>query len=277
MSALAQVMAAAEQAAQEPDWAATEAPGPDGLLRCTVCGGKRQTAVTLLGRRTVVRCDCGCRARRDEARRAEIQALNAQARRRDCFGPGGAGIGWTFDKDNRLHQAVSDTARDYAARFAAHRQAGRGLVFYGPVGTGKSYMAGCICNAVINRGYTARMANLPDIGRGLQETWDKQAYLARLTDCDLLVIDDLGVERKSDYMDEIVFSVVDAWYRSGTPLIVTTNLTSDELSKSSRLAERRVYERILERCRPVAVEGTSQRRQVMVKTWASMRGTEEER
>ena len=48
MSALAQVMAAAEQAAREPDWAATEAPGPDGLLRCTVCGGKRQTAVTLL-------------------------------------------------------------------------------------------------------------------------------------------------------------------------------------------------------------------------------------
>ena len=116
------------------------------------------------------------------------------------------------------------------------------------------------------------MANLPDIGRGLQETWDKQVYLARLTDCDLLVIDDLGVERKSDYMDEIVFSVVDAWYRSGVPLIVTTNLTSDELSKSSRLAERRVYERILERCRPVAVEGTSQRRQVMVQTWASMRG-----
>ena len=82
------------------------------LFRCTVCGGKRQTAVTLLGRRTVVRCDCGCRARRDEARRAEIQALNAQARPRGCFGPRGAGIGGAFDKGHPRPPAVCDTARD---------------------------------------------------------------------------------------------------------------------------------------------------------------------
>ena len=74
-------------------------------------------------------------------------------------------------------------------------------------------------------------------------------------------IDDLGAERKSDFMQEQVFNIIDARYRSGLPMIITTNLTAEEMKKPTEIGQSRIYDRILERCHPVAVQGQSIRRQ----------------
>ena len=69
-----------------------------------------------------------------------------------------------------------------------------------------------------------------------------------LDDYSLLVIDDLGVERNTEYAMEQMFTVIDSRYRSKKPLIVTTNLKLEEIKNPPDLAHARIYDRILERC-----------------------------
>ncbi len=59
---------------------------------------------------------------------------------------------------------------------------------------------------------------------------------------------------------EQLFSVVDGRYRTGKPLIVTTNLTLQELKNPPDLAHRRIYDRLLEMCTPIKINGQSIRR-----------------
>ena len=68
-----------------------------------------------------------------------------------------------------------------------------------------------------------------------------------------LIIDNLGIERNSDFALEQVFNVIDSRYRSKKPLIITTNLTLSELNNAADIAHKRIYDRILERCIPVRI------------------------
>jgi len=70
----------------------------------------------------------------------------------------------------------------------------------------------------------------------------------------LLIIDDLGVERSSEYTIELVYHIIDARYRSGGPMIITTNLTLNEMENPGTREKERIYDRILERCTPIRVE-----------------------
>ena len=71
----------------------------------------------------------------------------------------------------------------------------------------------------------------------------------------LLVIDDLGVERSTEYAMEQMFFVIDSRYRSRRPMIITTNLKLGELKNPPDLAHARIYDRILERCAPILFDG----------------------
>ena len=82
-----------------------------------------------------------------------------------------------------------------------------------------------------------------------------------------MIIDDLGAERKSEFMQEQVFNIIDSRYRSGLPFIITTNLTADEIKKPQDVGYSRIYDRILERCHPVEVTGASRRRQNVKDTY----------
>ncbi len=72
---------------------------------------------------------------------------------------------------------------------------------------------------------------------------------------DLLIIDDLGVERSTEYAMEQMFFVIDSRYRSRRPMIITTNLKLSELKNPPDLAHARIYDRILERCAPILFDG----------------------
>ena len=76
-----------------------------------------------------------------------------------------------------------------------------------------------------------------------------------LDDYSLLVIDDLGVERNTEYAMEQIFTIIDSWYRSKKPLIVTTNWKLEEIKNPPDLVHARIYDRILERCVPVLFSG----------------------
>ena len=82
---------------------------------------------------------------------------------------------------------------------------------------------------------------------------DRNQFINSLNRYSLLIIDDLGIERNSDFALEQVFNVIDSRYRSKKPLIITTNLTLSELNNAADIAHKRIYDRILERCIPVRI------------------------
>ena len=89
----------------------------------------------------------------------------------------------------------------------------------------------------------------------------KQNYIDNLNNFDLLVIDDLASERDTEYMGEIVQNIIDSRYRAGLPLIITTNLTSEELKKPLEIRKKRIYSRLFEMCYPIEVKGKDRRKQ----------------
>ncbi len=132
-----------------------------------------------------------------------------------------------------------------------------GLLLFGDVGTGKSFFAGCIANALLDRDVPVLMTNFPSILNRLTGVFaeDRAAFIASLDDYSLLVIDDLGVERSTEYAMEQMFTVIDSRYRSKKPLIVTTNLKLEEIKNPPDLSHARIYDRILERRAPVLFSG----------------------
>ena len=263
--------AKAEEAAETETEYLDEATG---LLRCRTCGGKRQTVIVPPfegAKPRTVRCWCNCPTAQDVAAEREKQ-IRMEQRRSVCFQGVEQAKGCTFDKDDGTGpRQLIEAAQRYAADFPQHLKDGMGLLFYGPVGTGKTFLAACIANAVLTQGYRAKMTNFATVANELWNAEDKAGYMADLCRYDLLALDDLGAERKSEYMQEIVYNIIDARYTAGLPVIITTNLTTDELTKTADIGYSRIYDRLLERCLPVKVDGPSRRRRGAAATWGDMR------
>lgn len=156
-----------------------------------------------------------------------------------------------------------EKAKTYVDRWAEMKEKNLGLLIWGNVGTGKTFFAGCIANALIEKGIPVVMTNFSKIINTLTGIFseERNRYLESLVKCELLIIDDLGIERNSEFALEQVFSVIDSRYRSKKPLIVTTNLTLDEIQNPENLAKARIYDRILELCVPVKINNANIRKQ----------------
>lgn len=235
--------------------------GEDGFLHCSVCHRAVQTEVEALGRKKIVACICDCEVKRREAFKERERKEECERKRRVCFAETNM-ASWTFENDDRRNAKISDAMIRYAQQFAEFKKQGQGLLLYGPVGTGKSYYAACIANRLIDEGRDVLMTNFARLTNQIQATFeDKQEIIDSLNKYALLIIDDLGIERRTEYMAEQIFNIIDARYRSGLPMIITTNLGMDELSKQQELAQTRIYDRILERCFPIQIKGESRRKQ----------------
>lgn len=237
--------------------------GEDGLLYCGKCHTRKQTRVTLLGKEKTPYCLCKCAVmakEREENERKRRAFLDAMARmRREGF-PESDMQAWTFDKADGSNDKLMSAAQRYVDNFDEFRKSGKGLLLFGTVGTGKTYAAACIANALIDKGYPVLMTNFARIANTVGGMWEgKQQYYDSLNKYPLLILDDLAAERKTEYMSEIVFNVIDSRYRANLPLIVTTNLTSEELKHPSDISYQRTFSRLLEMCLPIKVEGKDKR------------------
>ena len=234
--------------------------GESGLLYCKKRDEPGETIITVpvIGERKV-RCICECRRKERDAAAEQAKRDEFDRNRKICFA-GSSLMTCTFE--NSEESDFLKMAKNYVEHFRDFKKMSKGLLLYGTVGTGKSHMAACIANALIDQGYKVLMSNFATMVNILQSSFDgKQEYINSLNRYALLIIDDLGAERKSDFMQEQVFNIIDARYRSGLPMIITTNLTAEEMKKPTEIGQSRIYDRILERCHPVAVQGQSIRRQ----------------
>ena len=249
----------------------------DGLFHCRKCGGPRQVVVPDLFKHGSFKPRCACPCQQEEERRRkeaeERRQRMERIRQRKATGLQDRYLyEYTFDHDNGENPVMAK-ARAYADHWPEAFKQNVGLLFFGDVGTGKSFAAGCIANALLDQDVPVLMTNFPTILSRLAGTFgeDMTAFLGSLSVYDLLIIDDLGVERDTEYALEQVFSIVDSRYRSGKPLIVTTNLKLDELKHPPDLAHARIYDRILERCAPILFAGKNFREDNAASTKAAAR------
>lgn len=237
--------------------------GEDGFLHCSVCHKSTECmfCVPSLGINKKVSCICDCKKKELEAAEEKKKQEERERKRRICFAETNM-ANWTFENDDRSNAKLSDAMQKYVNNFTEFKQDGKGLLLHGTVGTGKTFFAACIANALIDKDYPVLMTNFASLTNKIQGMFDgKQEFIESLNRYSLLIIDDLGAERKSEYMQEMVFNIIDSRYRSGLPFIITTNLTTDEIKKPQEIGYSRIYDRILERCFPVEVSGKSRRRQ----------------
>ena len=245
---------------------------PDGVYRCRVCQQPTRTNIHIPGYgdfEPSITCDCDKAA---EAARKERERLEEiDRKRRICFNQA-AMRSWSFDNDDRSNAKLSEAMIRYAVNFPHFLKEGKGLLLFGPVGTGKSFYAACIANRVIEMGYSAKMTNFATLTNDLQGMNEgRNQYIEDLNRYGLLIIDDLGAERKSEYMQEMVFNIIDSRYRSGLPMIITTNLSSDELKKPENTSYARIYDRLLGCCFPQEITGPSRRKKELRESFGDMR------
>lgn len=234
--------------------------GADGLLICNDCGTPKQCRIEVFGQERIVPCLCDCEKEKDRQEKEQqkrIEQLRViEEMRRKGFANDDI-TGWTFANANGSNKKVMHIMQNYVDNFPRFLEQGKGLLLHGVAGTGKTYAAACVANALIDNAIPCYMTTFARARNMAFE--NKQRYLDDLQKFKLLVLDDLGTEAKTEYMQEVVFSIVDARYRAGLPMIVTTNLTLAELKNPHDVQASRIYSRILERCFPVEVAGTNQR------------------
>lgn len=239
----------------------------DGLIYCHKCNTQKQCRVKLRGVETIVPCMCECRQREKEEERRALDEMARLQRIREMRKVGFPDYEMqfnTFDKDDRSNEKLSDIAMRYVDNFDEMLSRGKGLLLYGTVGTGKTFMSSCIANALMDKGHPCLVTNFARLINTISGMYDgKQAYIDGLSRFDLLVIDDLYAERDTEYMGEMVQNIIDSRYRNGKPLIVTTNLSKEELMNPTDIRKKRIYSRLFEMCFPYEVKGVDRRKQIL--------------
>ena len=245
-----------------------------GLLYCGKCGTAKQVEVTILGQVRRPYCVCHCEAekqKQEEEQRKEfdrIQKINEVRRR--CFNDE-AMQGWTFANDDLSNEKVTRAMQNYVDNFSELKKQGKGLLLYGHCGTGKTYAACEVANALIDKGYSVLVTNFARVLNSLQGTYDKQDYIDEINSNSLLILDDLGIERDTPFAREQVYNIIDARYRAGLPMIITTNLTMDKIKSTQDIENMRIYDRILERCFPIEFNGENRRRKAIRESYGDMK------
>jgi len=236
----------------------------DGILYCGKCNTPKQTWASFDDHYFKAPCMCKCMEEGNAKKDAERKERERQAEIRNMRTNGvqdKALIRYTFEtaQDTPLIQ----TAKRYVEHFDELRKKGAGLLLWGGVGNGKTFAAACIANALIDQGKMVLLTNFPKLLSELSGMYpeDRHGYIGDLMKYSLLVIDDFGTERKTDFGYEQVYSIIDAWYTSGIPMVMTTNLMLDEMKKPSSVGYDRIYDRVLERCVPVKSSGKSFRKE----------------
>jgi DNA replication protein DnaC len=213
----------------------------------------------------------GCSAERHEAERQREEAEareRAERRHRDRLSLAripARFIGRTFDNfiastDAQRH-ALS-VARDFAEQFDEHARNGKGLVFSGPPGTGKSHLGAAILQAHPTRDvcYMTTM----DMIREVRDTWRRDSsrseveVLRMLGALDLLVLDEIGVQYGTDAEQTLIFEVLDRRYREMRPSVLLTNQAKPGFKQ---FIGERTFDRLVETHQWVAFDWPSYRPQ----------------
>ncbi len=246
----------------------------DGCLTCGVCKRPRQKFIMVAAptdaeperkMRMKVTTQCACEVAKENAgkRLKEDQdAMEKVVRLRKASLMDAKFKGATFDNFSvtNSNERNLKLCKRYATAFDAMLEKSQGLILWGNVGTGKSFAAACIANYLLDRGVPVIMTSLVKLLELIQGGEEKETdILARLNSAKLVIFDDFGAERNTDYALEKIYNIVDSRYRRQKPMIFTTNLTVAEMQEETDIRYSRIYDRVFEVCYPMQFIGQSWR------------------
>lgn len=260
----------------------------DGLLFCGKCHTQKQCRPFPDNPECLVYCACKCKIDEQDEYERRQKAVEIESARRRCFIGDDGHV--TDDIENTFAaDKYNDTQLQYVKKFAENVSAelqkeldARNamladkpqfveyerpdypmLLLFGTNGTGKSFLAACACNALIDAGFTAHFTSISRIEKDLFGTENKSKVFAEIMRCDMIVIDDFGAERQTEYMGEIAFNVIDCIIRENKPCIITSNLTNEEFANPLNAQNKRVYSRIMKKAIPIVFKGEDRRKAAM--------------
>ncbi len=197
--------------------------------------------------------DCRCRAQRQARARARHLSAVIPRRYRDV----------SFERPpvTEIDPAIVAATRRFALTIDAQLDAGRGLWFMGPPGTGKTTLAMLVSKAASDAGRTVAIYSLPRLLNEIRDTHRAERshieLLDRLTEVDLLHIDDVGAERSTDWVLEELYSIVNARYEDQRSMVITTNILDREALCEQITA--RTVSRLTEMCDELPLLGHDHR------------------
>jgi DNA replication protein DnaC len=152
----------------------------------------------------------------------------------------------------RSTASVVAEVREYCDDIGEELAEGNGVWLQGDVGTGKTSLAMLISKTALEAGFSVAIYSMPRLLARIRRTYDadsgEEGYLSffdRLTSVDLLHIDDLGAEKRTDWVLEQLYAIVDRRYEEQRAMVVTTNMETPDLKE--QIGERTVS-RLLQIC-----------------------------
>lgn len=203
---------------------------------CTVCGGSGYVGTTM--------CECLRELCRQEQKK-EVSILSGSKETFNQFR-----LDYYPDRVDPKYGASPRTimernfqnCRRYALTFTPH--AGN-LLFVGGTGLGKTFLSACIARAVADRGYSVVYESAAHLFAKLEQakfspSEENRREAARFTECDLLIVDDLGTEMPGQFITAALYTLLNDRIMGNLPMVISTNLNVEEISRrySPQIASR---------------------------------------
>lgn len=216
----------------------------NGRLFCGKCKEPKQTEylIPLVNPPRRMFIPCRCEREEEERYKRRIEAQNMQDTIKQLRKSGIMDVAYnsyTFEHDDGRNPKITAICKSYVDHWAEMSDIACGILFYGDVGGGKSFYAGCIVNALLEKGVPALIARLPYLVNNRL----KADNPIKLSAFKLIALDDIGVEN----IPPTAFDILNDIYLANIPIICTTNLTLSELKSKANLEKWRAYDRLLQR------------------------------
>lgn len=211
-----------------------------------ICDKCADMGIVNVGDNTYKTCDCELHRQKQDKIKTLFESAaipkRYQAKTLDNF-------------DQSWQPKAFEAAKDYIDNWRQYSDEGRSLFLVGDVGTGKSHLAYAILNALIKKSVPGMVASVPDMLDDLRDNKDGQ--IEALKEIDLLVLDDLGSQKNTEWVTERLFVILNARYADLKPTIITSNHRLEVLKQTD--GWQRITDRIIEMSRLIRVEGKSYR------------------
>ena len=193
---------------------------------CPVCSGTGYVGSTM--------CDCLAELCRQEQKK-ELTFLSAGREsfdqfRLDYYSDKPTPAGYT---PRGIMEKTYQDCRRYAFGFS---MASGNLLFSGNTGLGKTFLSACIARAVADQGYSVVYESAGHLFAALEKARfeaneENRRAAAKYTECDLLIVDDLGTELPGQFVTAALYSLINDRLLENKPTIISTNLNSDEIGR----------------------------------------------
>lgn len=226
---------------------------------CSNCGEPIQKRIELLGKMRIVPIVCKCK--KEQLEKSKLRELNRERQDRlkrlfKCSLMDEKFKIETFEKwdHSKGNKKMFEIGIKYCENFLEVKKNGAGFLIYGPPGNGKTFLSNCIANRLLQKEVPVICVSINALLERIQSTYNsfgkegESDILKTLANADLLIIDDLGTEQKTDWALTKIYNIVDSRYRNGLPLIISTNKQLEELKS---IYHQRTVDRLFEMCTPL--------------------------